>query len=478
MPLTMQYKSTTVIAPALNNLLVPLRLGCLVLIASILAGCSRSPSRTLNEESNAAESRQDTRPTRLPATPSLASHDATNSQVIDGSKAALVQWPIASGTAEPASVTEVNPSLNLRWSADYPLAKIHDLAWSPDGQFLAVGGMTHDSEKELFRSPARLYSQDGTVTGELFTDSRVGSGVDGSISDLEWSSDGRVLATAGGLNQSVTLFYPPSNHKVELTHVAISIHAVRFSPDGKHVVFVTGDRELYLYDAEGDRLDVVGPAGSSVHSVAWHPDGTKLACSDPLGVMIWGLRVNSSTKELSESVSLVPLVRVNLPLGKEQWVTTLDWSPDGSRLAVGAFGTGDVWLIDRDGTPLATMKGHTETVWRTCFSSNGVLATTSSDATTRLWDHDGKPIAMLASATPQEDILVDVVAWSPKGDLLAVASPDDLIRIYNSDAVPLANLRGHTGMVQAVSWHPHGSRLGSADDKGITYIWKLPTKLQ
>jgi WD40 repeat protein len=474
----MRYKTTTVTASALNILLVPPRLGWLVLIATILAGCSPSPSRTVNEQTTATESRQATRPTRLPATPTLASHDVTNSQVIDGSKATRVQWPIASGTAEPASVIEVNPSLDLRWSADYPLAKIHDLAWSPDGQFLAVGGMTHDSDKTLFRSPTRLYSEDGTVTGELFTDSRVGSGVDGSISDLEWSSDGRVLATAGGLNQSVTLFSPPSNRKIELTYVAISIHAVRFSPDGKYVVFVTGDRDLYLYDAEGNRLDVVGPAGASVHSVAWHPDGTKLACSDPLGVMIWGLRVNSSTEDSSESVSLVPLVRVNLPLGKEQWVTTLDWNQDGSRLAVGAFGTGDVWLIDRDAAPLATLRGHTESVWRTCFSSNGILATTSSDATTRLWDHDGNPIAVLASATPQEDILIDVVAWSPSGDLLAVASPDDLIRIYNRDAVPLANLRGHRGIVQAVSWHPHSERLASADDKGITYIWKLPTKLQ
>lgn len=157
--------------------------------------------------------------------------------------------------------------------------------------------------------------------------------------------------------------------------------------------------------------------------------------------------------------------------------TTLDWSPDGSRLAVGAFGTGDLWLIDRDGAPLATMQGHTETVWRTRFSSKSILATTSSDATTPLWDYVGNRIAVLESATPQEDILIDVVAWSPRGDLLAVASPDDLIRIYNSDAVPLANLRGHTGIIQAASWHPHSERLASADDKGVTYVWNIQKQL-
>lgn len=416
-------------------------------------------------------------PPKLPVKPTVASHDATDAPVIDGSNAPRLQWPVAADTSVPNAVMEVKPTQQLRWSAAYPLVTIHDLAWSPDGELLAVGGMTHKSDKEQFWAPTRLYSQDGTVAAQLFIDSPHWPNGGESISDLEWSSDGRVLATAAG-RSSATLFYPSTKQHLELTDVAIAVHAVRWSPDGKYVILVTGGRDLFLYDAEGKRIDVVGPAGSTVESVAWHPDGTMLACTDPLGVMLWGLRANSTADESARSVSLVPLVRVSLPLGKDQWPTTLDWNQEGSRLAVGAFGTGDVWLIDRDGTPLATMRGHTETVWRTLFSSKGILATTSSDATTRLWAQDGKPIAVLVSATPEEDILINVAGWSPSGDLLAVASPDSVIRVYSSDAVPLANLRGHTGIIQAVSWHPNGARLASADDNEATCVWNLPEQPQ
>jgi WD40 repeat protein len=369
---------------------------------------------------------------------------------------------------------DVTPNQQLRWSAEYPLARINDMAWSPNGELLAVAGMIHESENAMYRSPTRLYAKDGAVVAELFSGSLRASGKDGSVSDLEWSSDSNILATAEGLNMSASLFSPSIQKRVELNDVAISVHAVRWSPDGRFFVLITGDRDLYLYDAEGKQIDVVGPAGSTVDSVCWHPDGTKLACADPFGVMLWGLVSNAITDSSAKPFSLVPMVRISLPLGNDQWVNTLEWNRDGSRLAVGAFGTGDVWLIDQEGTPLATLRGHTESIWRTLFSSTGILATTSSDATTRLWDQDGKPLAVLVSATPEEDILISVAAWSPNGELLAVASPDHFIRIYTSDAVPLANLRGHVGNIQAVSWHPYDQLLASADDKDLTCLWKIP----
>lgn len=458
----------------LDRLLTRVHPAVLVLVAMISVGCSPAPPGRPVEQSIATTPQPVAAPPKFPATPTVASYDAADARVIDGSETPQIQWPVASGTSESVAVKQVTPSQQLRWSADYPLATINDLAWSPDGELLAVGGMTHDSDKQLFRSPTRLYTEDGTVAAELTTDAVRYAGQDGSISDLEWSSDGRVMATAGGPNMSATLFYPSGQQKLELADVAISVHAVRWSPDGRFFVLVTGDRDLYLYDAAGNQIDVASPAGSTIDSVMWHPDGTQLACTDPLGVMLWGLRADSSNEESAGAVSLVPLVRVTLPLGEDQWATTLEWNRDGTRLAVGAFGTGDVWLIDQEGTPLATLRGHTESVWRTRFSSEGILATTSSDATTRLWDPDGKPIAVLVSATPEEDILIDVASWSPDGKLLAVASPDPLIRIYSSDAVPLANLRGHTGTIQAISWHPHERKLASADDDELTCVWDLP----
>jgi WD40 repeat protein len=454
----------------------PLCLITLVFVAMILAGCGRLPSRTPEEQSTASTTPMWPPQKSLPVTPTRASHDFSKARIIDGSAAPVVQWPAASDTADPAPVIEVSSSQELRWSAEFPITTTHDLAWSPDGEFLAVGGRLH-TDKELFHAPTLLYSQNGTVVEELVTDYATGNGSGVSVSDLEWSIDGKVLATAGGLNASATLFYPADKRKLELTNIAISVHGVRWSPDGRYVILTTGDQDMYLYDAEGNRLTVVGPASPTAGSLAWNPDGTMLASSDPLGVMFWGLQENGSSEDSNKSVSLVPLVRVTLSSGKDISALTLEWNQDGSRLAVGAFDTGDVWLIDRDGTPVATLRGHTESVWRTCFSAKGILATTSSDATTRLWDQDGNPIAVLISATREEEILIDVAAWSPDGEHLAVASPNDVIRIYSSGAVPLANLRGHAGNIQGLSWHPSGRRLASSDDKKITHLWDLPAQL-
>ncbi len=103
---------------------------------------------------------------------------------------------------------------------------------------------------------------------------------------------------------------------------------------------------------------------------------------------------------------------------------------------------------------------------------------------TRLYSQDGAVAGELFSDSQVGsgvDGSISDLEWSndgsAHGDLLAVASPDDLIRIYTSDAVPLASLRGHTGIIQAVSWHPQGERLASADDKAITYVWNLPKRL-
>lgn len=460
-----------------NRVLDTLRMSTVLFISMILAGCGTSPSSMPDQQSISSETALWPPRSRPPVKPTRASHDFSSAQIIDGAAAPVVQWPAASDAAGPAPVIEVSSSQELRWSAEFPLATIHDLEWSPDGEVLAVGGMLHDRREELFRAPTLLYSENGTVVEELVTDMATGNGNGVSVSDLEWSMDGKILATAGGLNASATMFYPADKRKVELTNIAMSIHGVRWSPDGRFFILTTGDKDIYLYDADGNRMTVVGPAAPTPDNLDWHPDGTMLASSDPLGVMLWGLQESKSSEDSTSSAALVPLVRINIALEKEQWINTLEWNVDGSRLAVGAFGTGDVWLIDREGTPIATLRGHTESVWRTCFSAKGILATTSSDATTRLWDQDGNPIAVLISATRDEEILINVAAWSPGSEQLAVASPDDQIRIYSSDAVPLANLRGHTGNILALSWHPSGHRLASSDDKDVTHIWDLPAQL-
>ena len=81
---------------------------------------------------------------------------------------------------------------------------------------------------------------------------------------------------------------------------------------------------------------------------------------------------------------------------------------------------------DRQG--LATLKGHTSSVYSVAFAPDGkTLATGSRDGTVKLWDiTTGKELATLKGHT--ED--VSSVAFAADGKTLATGSVDQTVRLW------------------------------------------------
>ena len=73
--------------------------------------------------------------------------------------------------------------------------------------------------------------------------------------------------------------------------------------------------------------------------------------------------------------------------GHEDAVTSVAVSPDGTRLATGAYDdTARIWDLET-GEPLAVLQGHESAVRSVAFSPDGTrLATGSQDKTARIWD--------------------------------------------------------------------------------------------
>jgi len=116
------------------------------------------------------------------------------------------------------------------------------------------------------------------------------------------------------------------------------------------------------------------------------------------------------------------------------------------------------------------LERHRDTVNAVSFSTNGeLIASASDDNTVLIWNQDGS----LALEIPlQHEGQVRDVSFSPEGEFVATASSDKTVRIWSVRTGQLMHTLDHGDRVRTVSFSPSGRMIVSGTYDGNLLLWR------
>ncbi len=152
-------------------------------------------------------------------------------------------------------------------------------------------------------------------------------------------------------------------------------------------------------------------------------------------------------------------------------------------VGLGAVGTGlgaaagavliAVGVVDLGIRLIATVVWHTDSLSSmTVIPNGGIIGVVVSNLI-----HLGDSHALAPHTTLTYDSPINSIAFSPNNPLLASASADSTIQLWNLNTNTLqATLRGHTSNVLNVAFDPNGSLLASGSADGTVRLWNPSTE--
>jgi WD40 repeat protein len=284
---------------------------------------------------------------------------------------------------------------------------------------------------------------------------------------LAFSPDGSILATS---SEDCTVRFWDITTGEQIALLGPHTHTLRglnFSQDGQK--FLTGgdDCQIRIYDLPQLLADAAVPTVEShclqsfqghtnwVFTVVYSPDESRLASASADGtVRIWDVATG-------ECLQILP---------HEHWVIRVLFTPDGRQAIVsGMSSTIQIWDTS-SGQLIRTLSGHLDWVWSIEMSTDGnTLYSTGEDRTIRTWDLRTGACQQVFRAHKDR---IWTISLTPDNRHLVSGSEDSTIEIWDLQRGKcVKTINGYGNWIKSIAFVPQRGWLASSHRDRMVRIW-------
>jgi dipeptidyl aminopeptidase/acylaminoacyl peptidase len=281
----------------------------------------------------------------------------------------------------------------------------------------------------------------------------------GAIVGCAFSPDGKLVATAGA-DKTIRLWDLATGRESKRLEVGDKVAHFAIAPDGSRIATAGPDKNgaVQMWDLATGKVVWKTAAGQgAITSLAFTPDGGRVAVGND----------DRSLCVLDAGRGLMML----MARGHTGAVTTVAISPDGRTLASGGADNNVQLWEPATGRLLRRFQGHNKGVECVAFSPDGkLLATGGQDKVVRLWDlATGKELRQFETQDA-----VRCVAFSPDGKRVATAGADKVVRLLDTETGKEARrFGGLQGKLSGLAFSPDGKRVVTVGAEGPAIVWDL-----
>jgi WD40 repeat protein len=306
----------------------------------------------------------------------------------------------------------------------------------------------------------------------------------GRVWHCAWSRDGIHIASCGE-DKTVRIW---SNDGSYFSCIAVleecqskTIRSCEWSPDGQMVASASFDGTVVIWQVQDttfrcwDQIACLEGHENEVKSVSWSHDGHFLAtCGRDKKIWLWERMLNGDF----ECIAMLE--------GHTQDVKFVHWNLfDNSLFSSGYDDSIKVWKeVNDDWICVATLQGHSSTVWGLATNVNSSIISCSDDRSIILWE-GGLSWAKIDQVENLHLNAIYSVDWNTSSDIIITGGGDNAINIcklvQSNSERKLQNCTYmkdcHDGDINCVRWNPCvDNTLMSSSDDGTVKVWSFCDK--